>query len=206
MLEGDELESIYKDMMTQLKKLDSDFHKNLQKINTGLNKKFQEFANRYKRLFNMIIENRFKEKYSDLFLRLHEDKLNKTEKKRVLFNHENLYYDIVSKKKTLEIFKTIHEIQVEQDIRLQDFNEEKQKNIEKLKEHFKKKYPEFEKNHNSLFTGILKGEFEENIMLQLIDSYKKFRNNTLSEHDASVRFGQVLVDKLVKPMLDKNKK
>ena len=39
----------------------------------------------------------------------------------------------------------------------------------------------------------------------MVSMAAKVRNNEISEHDASVKVGQVLVDEIVKPQLEKKK-
>jgi hypothetical protein len=205
MISGDRLEEIYNDIRSKQLKLRTNLNKQIVKANGILKETYNNFSNRYPRLFQMIIENRFTEKYQKLFLDLHKGLLNKTQKKRLLSNHKNLYEDIVNNHQILSIFKQISEIQKEQNLILNKLSSENSSGTnedrEQMREYFKKKYPDFAENQSMVFNNMIDGHLEHSIMLNLISTYKKYRSDQLNDHDASVEFGQVLVDKLVKPKL-----
>jgi len=82
-------------------------------------------------------------------------------------------------------------------------NNRKSKNLE---QEVKSKFSNFEMRYPIIMKKILEGSLNEpefNMMMSMMD---KMQCGNISEHDASVHVGQVLVDKYVKPMLDEAKK
>lgn len=64
------------------------------------------------------------------------------------------------------------------------------------------KYPEFSSNYPTLFDKLFEPKFDKSILLNMMDQKQQIDSNLLSQHDASVKVGELLVNKYVKPLLD----
>ena len=71
---------------------------------------------------------------------------------------------------------------------------------------------EMKKEFNELFEGMasvfnisLSDSYDYNRLKYMFEMSNKVRNNDITEHDASVKVGQVLVDKIVKPQIERQK-
>jgi hypothetical protein len=62
-------------------------------------------------------------------------------------------------------------------------------------------YEDFNTEYPIIFKKILNGTLEKRQFSYMLAMLEKIKNNELSQHDASVNVGQVLVDKYVKPVL-----
>ena len=76
----------------------------------------------------------------------------------------------------------------------------KNKNLE---ENAKEEFKDFEYKYPVIFKKILDNTLDNEQFLMMMNMMQKMQDNELTEHDASVQVGQVLVDKYVKPMLEK---
>tara|TARA_B100000035_G_C20937250_1_gene525772 strand:- start:737 stop:1060 length:324 start_codon:yes stop_codon:yes gene_type:complete len=70
----------------------------------------------------------------------------------------------------------------------------------------KEKYPEFNESHPEIFKSVLSGSLDMNMFKYMISMLKKMERGNITERNASIEVGQVLVDKYVKPLVDDNKK
>ena len=66
-------------------------------------------------------------------------------------------------------------------------------------------YSYIKNNFGSIYTQCISGHMDLNVITYMINQAKDVQKNKLSNHDASVNVGQKLVDKFIKPKLDKNK-
>ena len=64
-------------------------------------------------------------------------------------------------------------------------------------------HAEFKNEHPKLFEGIVNSTLEEDTLLYMIQMLRKMKRDNLAEHDASVQVGTHLVDRFVKPNLEK---
>jgi len=64
-----------------------------------------------------------------------------------------------------------------------------------------KKYPWFPRQYPRLHQMCTNPSFDMNVLQQMLDAKQKIQNAEVSEHDASVEVGTLLVDKYVKPLL-----
>ena len=83
----------------------------------------------------------------------------------------------------------------------------KKNNEENFVSEIKSKFNDFSENYPGIFEKILDNSIEDiqfSLMLEMLD---KIQNNQMSEHDASVKVGESLVNKYVKPVIgsDSNK-
>ena len=53
----------------------------------------------------------------------------------------------------------------------------------------------------SIFGMILKGEYKKDLLEMMLKQLEKVETGSVSQHDASVAVGTVLVEKIVKPQL-----
>jgi len=78
-------------------------------------------------------------------------------------------------------------------------------NIPALKEKLSIKYPILAEN-SGIMSMALSNKYDHNILSYMLNMKEKMDNGDLSEREASINVGQILVDKVVKPSIEKNKK
>jgi hypothetical protein len=66
-------------------------------------------------------------------------------------------------------------------------------------QHYKTEFP-------SIFNMILKRDYKKDLLEMMLKQLEKMEAGTVSQHDASVAVGTVLVEKIVKPQLRSNGK
>ena len=64
-----------------------------------------------------------------------------------------------------------------------------------------KNYPWFPKQYPRLYSMCTSPAFDMNVLQKMLDAKQQMENSEVSEHEASVNVGQVLVDKYVKPFV-----
>ena len=72
-------------------------------------------------------------------------------------------------------------------------------------ENAKVKFKDFEYKYPIIFKKIIENTLNNEEFVMMMNMMRKIQNEELSEHDASVQVGQHLVDKFVKPMINKDK-
>lgn len=86
----------------------------------------------------------------------------------------------------------------------------KEKKFGNIRGKYSQKYKDIFMRYPALFNMIIErgNEFEKNEFENILSKLSAVRNKTKTEEEASVEFGQEMVDKYVKPKLDKleNKK
>ena len=85
---------------------------------------------------------------------------------------------------------------------IKDNKKRRKKNLEEFDKEIKIVYEDFYLKYPALFSKIIDGSLEKNQFNFMLNMMCKVKNDELSDHDASVQVGQVLVDKYVKPVLD----
>jgi hypothetical protein len=83
--------------------------------------------------------------------------------------------------------------------------EENKDNIEKFIISLKNKYDDFKTENKNIFNLTVQGHMDINKFKFMINMKKKVLSNQISEHDASVKVGEKLVNEFVKPHIDKSK-
>ena len=68
----------------------------------------------------------------------------------------------------------------------------------------KKEFNKLLESMESVFNISLSDSYDYNRLKYMFEMSKKVKNNDISEHDASVEVGQILVDKIVKPQIEKS--
>ena len=67
----------------------------------------------------------------------------------------------------------------------------------------KKEFNDLFEALSSVFNISLSDSYDYNRLKYMFQMSNRVKNNDISEHDASVEVGQVLVDKIVKPQIEK---
>ncbi len=73
----------------------------------------------------------------------------------------------------------------------------------KFKENMIEKYEFLFKNFEPIFNISISKTYDFDRLNFMLNMAKKVQNNEITEHNASIEVGQVLVDQIVKPQLDK---
>lgn len=68
------------------------------------------------------------------------------------------------------------------------------------------KYPEFSENYKQIFKQAVDGTLNEAMFSYMLMMLKQVETGSVSEHAASVKVGQVLVDEYVKPLINEDSK
>ena len=81
------------------------------------------------------------------------------------------------------------------------------KDLSKKEFHLKleKKYSNINTNYNSIFRQCINNLMDIEVITFMINKAKEVQKNKVSNYDASVKVGEKLVDKFIKPNLDKDK-
>ena len=79
----------------------------------------------------------------------------------------------------------------------------KKYNEETFKSEMEETYNYLNNNAKSIFNLCLSGKMDIQILYYMITQVENIKNNTISSYDASVKVGEKLVDKIIKPKLDK---
>ena len=83
-------------------------------------------------------------------------------------------------------------------------NQELIKNdTEKFNELMKEKYSDFVEHYPTIYRKIVEGTLDPDKFEYMMDMLTNVKGNNISQHDASVKVGQKLVDHYVKPELEK---
>ena len=167
----------------------------------------KKFKQDYTKLFNKIINKDNKTILNKIVKEVKKINFNSDKNSTFLKkNYTNLYNNLKQKKiNVLDFFKTIRKIKLKYDKMLQ-LNKElltkkKQENFTK----FIEKYHDFNNKNPRLMEGMLNNTLDEKTLNCMLHTYKLYYEKSLSEHDASVKFGTHLVDNFVKPMLNNKK-
>jgi hypothetical protein len=81
------------------------------------------------------------------------------------------------------------------------------KDLSKKEFHLKlqQKYTNITTNYNSIFQQCINNVMDIEVITFMISKAKEIQKNKVSNYDASVKVGEKLVDKFIKPHLDKEK-
>ena len=69
----------------------------------------------------------------------------------------------------------------------------------------KEKYPVFSEKYPEIFKQAIMGTLDMGMFKYMLIMLKQMESGSITEHNASVKVGQVLVDKYVKPLIDEDK-
>jgi hypothetical protein len=62
-------------------------------------------------------------------------------------------------------------------------------------------FADYQKEFPSIFAMLLKKDYRRDILAMMVDQLDKMEQGDLSQHNASVAVGTMLVDRIVKPQL-----
>ena len=63
-------------------------------------------------------------------------------------------------------------------------------------------FAEYQKEFPSIFAMLLKKDYRRDILAMMVDQLDKMERGDISQHNASVNVGTILVDRIVKPQLN----
>ena len=84
------------------------------------------------------------------------------------------------------------------------YKNSKNNDEEKFIKSMEDKYSDFKASHNLIFQKCITGNMDISILSFMINQAKKIKNNEINNYDASIKVGEKLVDKFIKPNLKKN--
>ena len=67
-------------------------------------------------------------------------------------------------------------------------------------------FADYQKEFPSIFALLLKKDYRRDILAMMVDQLDKMEQGDLSQHNASVAVGTMLVDRIVKPQLKGNER
>jgi hypothetical protein len=62
-------------------------------------------------------------------------------------------------------------------------------------------FADYQKEFPSIFAMLLKKDYRRDILAMMVDQLDKMERGDISQHNASVNVGTILVDRIVKPQL-----
>jgi hypothetical protein len=63
-------------------------------------------------------------------------------------------------------------------------------------------FADYQKEFPSIFAMLLKKDYRRDILAMMVDQLDKMERGDVSQHNASVNVGTILVDRIVKPQLN----
>jgi len=67
-------------------------------------------------------------------------------------------------------------------------------------------FADYQKEFPSIFAMLLKKDYRRDILAMMVDQLDKIERGDISQHNASVNVGTILVDRIVKPQLNSGEK
>jgi IS4 transposase len=67
-------------------------------------------------------------------------------------------------------------------------------------------FAEYQKEFPSIFAMLLKKDYRRDILAMMVDQLDNMERGNISQHNASINVGTMLVDRIVKPQLGDAKK
>jgi len=67
-------------------------------------------------------------------------------------------------------------------------------------------FADYQKEFPSIFAMLLKKDYRRDILAMMVDQLDKMERGDISQHNASVNVGTILVDRIVKPQLGNTEK
>jgi hypothetical protein len=106
-----------------------------------------------------------------------------------------------------KIIKLVHDLREKYEHLIMNDRHNKFKNIEELEEYVEQnnKYSIITKNYKSMLKIIFSDKYDAQRLEYMIRLASKVHKGEVEEQKASVAVGQILVDQIVKPMLDNKK-
>ena len=203
-LSASNLEEKYYDIYNSYQEIVNTYKSNILSIGQVMKDKYDDFQNKYSKLFRKIIANQITTDFLKNMTAIADNTI--TDKKRDIFQKANpvLYNEIVQNG-ILDILNQIKKIRTNITEYIEGYKEDFQKEKEEKKTYFIQKYRPLLTNKR--YKGLLKGWINEtmphDITLKLLASYGKMQRNELSEQDAATAYSQHIVDEYIKPGLSK---
>ncbi len=166
---------------------------------------FSDFCKEHPNLFKRIVDKNYKVSLNKIIPNIMKLHKTSTAKSTLLKKNFPVLYEQLKTKSidTLYLLKTIRNIKLKYEEQLSLNNEHSKKEYERLTTKYKDKYPQIHESNPTLYNGTINKTLDKNTLEKMISMYKLFYEKKISNHDASVQFGTVLVDKFIKPHLKK---
>lgn len=203
-LSASNLEEKYYDIYNSYQEIVNTYKSNILSIGQVMKDKYDDFQNKYSKLFRKIIANQITTDFLKNMTAVADNTIS--DKKRDIFQKANpvLYNEIVQNG-ILDILNQIKKIRTNITEYIEGYKEDFQKEKEEKKSYFIQKYRPLLTNKR--YKGLLKGWINEtmphDVTLKLLASYDKMQRNELSEQDAATAYSQHIVDEYIKPGLSK---
>ena len=198
------LEEKYYDIYNSYQEIVNTYKSNILSIGQVMKDKYDDFQNKYSKLFRKIIANQITADFLKNMTAIADNTI--TDKKRDIFQKANpVLYNEIIQNGILDILNQIKKIRTNITEYIEGYKEDFQKEKEEKKSYFIQKYRPLLTNKR--YKGLLKGWINEtmphDITLKLLASYGKMQRNELSEQDAATAYSQHIVDEYIKPGLSK---
>tara|TARA_B100000795_G_C22698664_1_gene398687 strand:+ start:107 stop:727 length:621 start_codon:yes stop_codon:yes gene_type:complete len=111
--------------------------------------------------------------------------------------------ECIREKNSLQLLKNIREVYKWFDVKKQHLFDKGVVSRSQVVQDLEEKHYKFNNEYPKLFEGIVNKTLEDETLEYMIKMLRKMKQENLSEHDASVDVGTHLVEKFVKPNLEK---
>ena len=203
-LSASNLEEKYYDIYNSYQEIVNSYKSNILSIGQVMKDKYNDFQNKYSKLFRKIIANQITNDFLKNITAIADNTI--TDKKRDVFQKANpdLYNEIIQNG-ILDILNQIKKIRTNIKEYIEGYKEDFQKEKEEKKSYFIQKYRNLltNKRYKGLFKGWINETMPHDVTLKLLASYDKMQRNELSEQDAATAYSQHIVDGYIKPELSK---
>lgn len=205
MISYQKLKTIHEEIKNEHKIINKEIKKRTLEFKNHIKQENPTFSDNYPNLLNRILDKNYQKSLNKIvpaILKLHNDS---TKKSKLLKNRlPKVYKDLTNKTfQTLPTLKKVKVIKEQYINHLTECKEYVNKEQQKLIQKYEEKYPDFKSSNPTLLNGMLTNKLDTKTLEKMIEMYKLFYEKKLSNHDASVQFGTLLVDKFVKPLLKK---
>ena len=203
-LSADNLQEKYYDIYNSYQEIINTYKSNILSIGQVMKDKYNDFQNKYPKLFRKIIANQITNDFLKNMMAVADNTI--TDKKRDIFQTANpdLYKEIIENG-ILNILNQIKKIRTNITEYIEGYKKDFQNSKEEKKSYFIQKYRNLLTNnrYKGLFKGWINETMPHDVTLKLLSSYSKMQRNELSEQDAATAYSQHIVDEYIKPGLSK---
>ena len=201
---ADNLQEKYYDIFNSYQEIINTYKSNILSIGQVMKDKYNDFQNKYPKLFRKIIANQITNDFLKNMMAVADNTI--TDKKRDIFQTANpdLYKEI-TENGILNILNQIKKIRTNITEYIEGYKKDFQNSKEEKKSYFIQKYRNLLTNnrYKGLFKGWINETMPHDVTLKLLSSYSKMQRNELSEQDAATAYSQHIVDEYIKPGLSK---
>lgn len=203
-LSADNLQEKYYDIFNSYQEIINTYKSNILSIGQVMKDKYNDFQNKYPKLFRKIIANQITNDFLKNMMAVADNTI--IDKKRDIFQTANpdLYKEI-TENGILNILNQIKKIRTNITEYIEGYKKDFQNSKEEKKSYFIQKYRNLLTNnrYKGLFKGWINETMPHDVTLKLLSSYSKMQRNELSEQDAATAYSQHIVDEYIKPGLSK---